>query len=194
MTQQIPPSFIEHIHDVLVGVFLPFDEKINPAEHRDLGRIESALGRPFHTGWGEEFYPLLTQKAAALFHSLVCNHCFINGNKRTAVIALDMFLMVNKHILAMLPDEVYEMAKATAQANKEGVPPDTLMERLSAQIAAATVDVDLLFKDEDVRERLGDQYEKTIMHIERVLEFGIKAVESFTGQSISSPLKTDDQS
>ena len=117
---KLEPAFIEHIHDVLVGAFLPFDEKINPSEYRNNGFIDSAAARPFQTAFGAEVYPSLQQKAAALFHSLVCNHCFINGNKRTAVIALDMFLAINMHLLVMASDEVYEMAKDTAKANQDG--------------------------------------------------------------------------
>jgi death-on-curing family protein len=164
-----------------VGVFLPFDEKINPAEHRDRGRIESALNRPFHGALDEEFYPLLSQKAAALFHSMVCNHCFINGNKRTAVLALDMFLMVNQHILAMPPDQVYEMAKQTAQGNQNKIPNDALIARLTEQIGANMVDVSL-FAQPEMQERLGAQYEKVNQHIVRCVAFGVKAIESFMGK------------
>jgi len=183
VTEQIPLSFVEHIHDVLIGVFLPFDEKVNPSEHRDIGRIESALGRPFHTGMGEEFYPLLSQKGAALFHSLVCNHCFINGNKRTAVLALDMFLMLNKHILTMPSDAVYEMAKDTAQANEAGIASDVLMVDLAERIGANIVDVELFMKDEKIKERLGERYDKILTQINRRITFGVKALESFTGET-----------
>lgn len=184
MPVQLPVSFIEHIHDVLIGVYLPFDEKVNPSEHRDVARIESALGRPYHGSFGEEFYPHLCQKAAALFHSLVCNHCFINGNKRTAVIALDMFLMVNRHILVMPPEDVYDMAKSTANANFDGVPTDALMERLSAQIFGSMVDVDLLHNDPDIKEKLGEHYQPISDHVTRTIQFGVKCTESFLGKKL----------
>ena len=78
--EPFPPELIEHIHDSLVGVFLPFDERVNPTERRDRAAIQSALGRPFQTVGGEDAYPTVSHKAAALFHSLICNHCFINGS------------------------------------------------------------------------------------------------------------------
>ena len=42
--------------------------------------IESALGRPFHSADGQDVYPTIIEKAAALFHSLIANHPFHNGN------------------------------------------------------------------------------------------------------------------
>lgn len=180
---QLPPAFIEHIHDVLVGVFLPFDEKVNPAEHRDRGRIESALNRPFHGIGDHEFYPSLAEKAAALFHSMVCNHCFINGNKRTAVLTLDMFLMANTHILAMPSDEVYEMAKNTAQANQNNVSNEELIAQLTQKIGDNMVDVRLLSTPE-MKQRLGDQHAKLLSHVIRSMDFGVKAVRSFTGLTL----------
>jgi len=49
---------------------------------RDEGMLESALSAPFHTFDGMEFYPSTTAKIARLAYSLVCNHAFIDGNKR----------------------------------------------------------------------------------------------------------------
>lgn len=178
MAQPLPVAFIEHIHDVLVGVFLPFDENINPAEHRDIGRIESALNRPFHTGFGADFYPELSQKGAALFHSLVCNHCFINGNKRTAVLALDMFLMGNQRMLAMSTDDLYQMAKDAAEANKKGIPPDEIVAQLAEQIENNLIDP-IMFDDPLVRQRLGDQFDKVYEHVKRNIYRAVKAIEIF---------------
>jgi death-on-curing protein len=57
---------------------------------RDLGLLESALYRP-RTG----YYADLTEMAAALFESLIMNHPFIDGNKRVAFFATDVFLRLN---------------------------------------------------------------------------------------------------
>jgi death-on-curing protein len=51
-------------------------------EVRDYGLLESALARPQSTVFGEDAYPGLHEKAAALLHSLVSNHALIDGNKR----------------------------------------------------------------------------------------------------------------
>ena len=176
MATKLEPAFIEHIHDVLVGVFLPFDEKVNPAEYRSRASIESAVARPFQTAFGRELYPTLSQKAAALFHSLVCNHCFINGNKRTAVIGLDLFLAINLHLLVMTSEEVYEMAKATATANQEGRNNDAVVNDLAERISRSAVGIEI-FKDANVKDRLGDDYEKIVTHIGRIMSFGQKLIE-----------------
>jgi death on curing protein len=59
---------------------------------RDEGALDSALARPF-SGWGEmEFYPTAEEKASALVESIVCNHPFIDGNKRTGYVLMRMLL------------------------------------------------------------------------------------------------------
>jgi death-on-curing protein len=62
---------------------------------RDLGLLESALGRPQATFDGQELYPDLFAKAAALMDSLVRNHPFIDGNKRAGIGAAAVFLQLN---------------------------------------------------------------------------------------------------
>jgi death-on-curing protein len=65
-----------------------------PAGVRDLGLLESALYRP-RTG----YYKDLAEMAAALFESLIMNHPFIDGNKRVAFFATDVFLRLNGYKL-----------------------------------------------------------------------------------------------
>ena len=62
---------------------------------RDAGLLDSACHRPSATAFGEDAYPTLTMKAAALLHSLTSNHPFIDGNKRTAWLATVVFLRDN---------------------------------------------------------------------------------------------------
>ena len=56
---------------------------------RDRGALEAALGRPQMTFGGEDLYPDVAAKAAALMHSLVMNHPFVDGNKRAGAHAGD---------------------------------------------------------------------------------------------------------
>ena len=165
---------IEHIHDVLVGAFLPFDEKVSPAELRDHAMIESSLGRPFHTVFGADAWPTLAQKGAVLFHSLVCNHCFLNGNKRTAVIALDLFLGINHSFLTLTPAAIYELAVETAMANAKG--------RRSSEVVntlAETLDNCMISPDR-VRESgiEGIDVEATISSITRLLSYALTSQSS----------------
>jgi death on curing protein len=65
----------------------------------DVGLVESACARPQATAFGEDAYPSIWEKAAALLQSLACNHAFLDGNKRTAWMAVAAFLGANGHPL-----------------------------------------------------------------------------------------------
>lgn len=62
---------------------------------RDLGSLESAIAQPMMTFGGEDLYPTLVDKAAALGFSLIMNHPFVDGNKRTGHAAMETFLVMN---------------------------------------------------------------------------------------------------
>ncbi len=62
---------------------------------RDLGLLESAVARPSQTFGNEELYPDIFEKAATLMESLVNNHPFIDGNKRTGIACTVLFLRQN---------------------------------------------------------------------------------------------------
>ncbi len=74
---------------------------------RDLGLLEAALARPFQTFGGEDLYPTAFEKAAALAESLIKNHPFIDGNKRTGLLAMVSFLINNKYSFTASPDDLY---------------------------------------------------------------------------------------
>jgi len=61
----------------------------------DLAMLESALGRPKATFDGQELYPDIFSKAAALMDSLSNNHSFLDGSKRTGVVCAGLFLQLN---------------------------------------------------------------------------------------------------
>jgi death-on-curing protein len=62
---------------------------------RDMGLLESAIAQPRMTFGGEDLYPSLLEKAAALGFSIILNHPFIDGNKRTGHAATETFLVLN---------------------------------------------------------------------------------------------------
>jgi len=68
---------------------------------RDLGMLESAVSRPQAVFDGNELYLDVHQKAAALLESLVNNHPFIDGNKRTGITSAAMFLKINNYSLTV---------------------------------------------------------------------------------------------
>lgn len=59
------------------------------------GLLDSAISRPKQTMFGSDLYQTKFEKCAALFHSLIMNHCFQDGNKRTAFISMAMFIKMN---------------------------------------------------------------------------------------------------
>lgn len=72
---------------------------------RDLGALESALAQPRATFGGVDLHPTAVQKAAALGYSLTLNHPFVDGNKRVAHAAMEVFLVLNGWELVATIDE-----------------------------------------------------------------------------------------
>ena len=79
---------------------------------RDRGLLESALFRP-QTG----YYAHIEEMAAALFESLLVNHAFVDGNKRVAFFATDVFLRLNGWKLVTTADEGEQFIAGTLKAN-----------------------------------------------------------------------------
>ncbi len=71
----------------------------------NLGALESAAAQPRMTFNGEELYPTIVEKASALGFSLIQNHPFVDGNKRTGHAAMEAFLMFNGYEISASVDE-----------------------------------------------------------------------------------------
>jgi len=80
----------------------------------DFGALESALAQPYMTFGGNELYPSLAEKAAALGFSLIQNHPFADGNKRTGHAAMAMFLAINGYRINASLDEQTEIILSVA--------------------------------------------------------------------------------
>ncbi|GAA3024478.1 type II toxin-antitoxin system death-on-curing family toxin [Streptosporangium longisporum] len=86
-----------------------------PIQIRDLGLLEAALVRPRTSVFGQDAYPDVFTKAAALFHSIIANHPFVDGNKRAAW--LTMYVFCAKNGVRIEPsddDEAYDFVIAVA--------------------------------------------------------------------------------
>jgi death-on-curing protein len=81
------------------------DETGGPHGVRDLGMLESAVAQPLGSFGGQDFYPSVVEKAAALAYSLALNHPFTDGNKRTSHAAMEVFLVLNGHEIHASVDE-----------------------------------------------------------------------------------------
>lgn len=112
---RLTAAFIESLHDEGITITWPGIEPVEEYECLDLNLLESAAEQPFQAGFGVDFYPTIYDKAACLFFSIAGGHIFRNGNKRTAVLALDQFLMANAYYLYMSNDAIKKMAEDTAK-------------------------------------------------------------------------------
>jgi death-on-curing protein len=90
---------------------------------RDLGLLDSACHRPRASLFGQEAYPTLTGKAAALMHSLAGNHALVDGNKRLALLATVVFLRINGYVLDLTDDEAFAltMSVAAGELDADGI-------------------------------------------------------------------------
>ena len=99
-----------------------------PPEVRDWGLLESSLGRPRATVFGEDAYPDVHTKAAALMHSLGTNHGLVDGNKRLAWVAVRLFYGMNGWDVAGSEDEKFDLTMSVASGEYHDV--TKLAERL----------------------------------------------------------------
>ena len=74
---------------------------------RDQGLMESAIARPYQTFGGKDLYPTVLEKAAALAESIIINHPFIDGNKRTGLLAMLLILEIGNFKITASNDDTY---------------------------------------------------------------------------------------
>jgi death-on-curing protein len=111
-------------------IFLDLEALLHVAERalqikpvvRDHGLLESALGRPQASAFGQDAYPGIHEKAAALLHSLGRNHALVDGNKRLALAATIAFYGLNGLRLTFTNDEAYDLVMSVATGELDDVP------------------------------------------------------------------------
>lgn len=113
MIRYLSAEHLEALHELQIGHFG------GAAGLRDRGALEAAAARPAMTFAGEELYPDLAAKAAALMHSLVMNHPFVDGNKRVGAMAAEFFLERNGFRLAAPGPEFERITLAVARGEVE---------------------------------------------------------------------------
>lgn len=107
---------------------------LGEAQVRDIGLLDSALARPRSTAFGEDAYPSIHQKAAALLHSLARNHALIDGNKRLSLAGLIAFYGLNGHRLTLTNDEAYDLVIAVSSGELDDV--EAIADRLESATAS----------------------------------------------------------
>ena len=90
-------------------------------EVRDYGLLESALARPQASVFGEDAYPTLHEKTAALLDSLVNNHALVDGNKRLGWVATRLFYGLNGYTVVGSEDEKFGLVIAVATGELDTV-------------------------------------------------------------------------
>lgn len=87
----------------------------------DYGLLESALARPRASVFGEDAYPGIHEKAAALMQSLATNHALLDGNKRISWAALRLFYGLNGYTIDATEDERFEFVILVATRSLQSV-------------------------------------------------------------------------
>lgn len=82
---------------------------------RDLTALRSAVGEPRQGAFGTDFYPELNDKAACLLRGISRNHAFVDGNKRTALTAADVFLRLNGSQIIAPQEELADFVVGVSQ-------------------------------------------------------------------------------
>lgn len=118
MTGQAPGPDYLSLEDLLDLV-----NALNAGPVRDIGLLDSACHRPQAGLLGQEAYPTLAGKAAALMHSLAGNHALVDGNKRLALLATVVFLRINGYRLELTDDEAFDLTLSVAagQLDADGI-------------------------------------------------------------------------
>lgn len=84
---------------------------------RDRGLLESAVAMPQATFAGDDLHVSTAAKAAAYHFHLCSNHPFVDGNKRVAVAASEVFLLINGFELSASDDELEELTIGVAMGS-----------------------------------------------------------------------------
>ena len=84
---------------------------------RDIGLLDSAINRPRSSAFGEDAYPTLTLKAAALVHSVTNNHALVDGNKRIGWLCVAVFCDVNGTSVDLTDDEAFHLVWDVASSS-----------------------------------------------------------------------------
>lgn len=91
------------------------------ADVRDIGLLQAAVARPQASAFGNEAYPTLDEKAAALLQSVVAGHPLVDGNKRLGWVAIRLFYRLNDADVRPTPDEAFDLVVSVASGDRRDV-------------------------------------------------------------------------
>lgn len=111
--KRLTVSQVKQIHQFLIAETGGLDGV------RDEGLLESAVNSPFQTFDNEQLYKSIEAKAARLGYALVSNHAFIDGNKRTGMLSMLLFLEINGVSSNYSDDEIIRVGTALADGSMD---------------------------------------------------------------------------
>jgi death on curing protein len=111
-----------------------------PPKVRDIGILEAAVARTRASVYGEDAYPDLHAKAAALLHSIVTGHALVDGNKRLGWVSVRLFYRLNGADLRVPVDDAFDLVSSIADGSLRDVP--DIADRLRAWVADLDGSVD----------------------------------------------------
>lgn len=126
---------IEQIHVLLEKDFATSGDPISPPGVKERGLLSSAAHRAQTSMGGDLKYETAEMAGAALFHSVVLNHAFFNGNKRTGLVALIAFLNAHKLVFTCTRDELFKLTLRVAAHGLVPMSADQLADREVIEIA-----------------------------------------------------------
>lgn len=115
-TENSPTKAIKYINieQVLVAHVVLIKRYGGSHGIRDQGLLESAIFRPQTSAFDQDAYPTLFEKCAVLGHSIIQNHPFVDGNKRTGFACMHLMLLINDYDLTSSAEEEIAMTENVA--------------------------------------------------------------------------------
>lgn len=107
-------SQIRAWHDYII-------EESGGASGENTARLLGSVGRAFQSAFGEDAFKGDLEKAAALFHGIICNHAFVDGNKRTATVTALLFLTARGALSDPSPLQVRMVGEVALEAASAGL-------------------------------------------------------------------------
>ncbi|QQK78027.1 type II toxin-antitoxin system death-on-curing family toxin [Salicibibacter cibarius] len=111
----------------LISTYSPKEQK----GVKDESLLDSAVNRPKQTAFGQEIFPTLYDKCAALYHALIKNHAFHNANKRTALMSLIRMLDINGYEFMASQEDAENMTVEIADIKPEDIDTEQLMKDIA---------------------------------------------------------------
>ena len=161
-------------HEILINKAIKFNNIVTYLSNnnnvlRDKGLLESAISSPFQSMFGEDLYKTVEEKAFVLFLNIAKNHPFMDGNKRTAALICDYYLMENGMELNLETKEKFKFMLNVLEKNiepeqalfifKELVVP---IESISRKPITEEIKSDFLNRYNQISETLNLNFEKTL--------------------------------